>query len=434
MRKSMTEQKTFSICNLGCKVNAYEAESVASMLEEAGWQRVSFSEKADAALIFTCAVTNVAASKSRKMMHRIRREAPECVIVMAGCYAQVQDGMLEDAEILVGTEHKKDIPAYLDSYFENHEKIRAFTEMDEIPFDDLAAAQSESKSRAFLKVQDGCNQFCSYCIIPYVRGRERSMAPDKAVREAVKLSRTYHEIVLTGIHTGRYGKEHGETLSGLIRRILAEDSDLERIRISSIEITEITDDLIRLMQSDERIARHLHIPLQAGADSTLRRMNRLYSTAGYYDRIEWIRKEIPDIAISCDLIVGFPEETDADFEETYAFLKKCRFSFLHVFPYSLRKGTPAAEMKQVAPEIKKERSARCLALSEELADRQAEAWVGRTVSVMCEQTRDGYTEGYDSHYMHVKVRGSHPKGRLLRCRITEYRDRQLYAEEEYETE
>ena len=417
----------FSVCNLGCKVNAYEAESIAARLVQAGWQRVQFTEPADAALIFTCAVTNIAAGKSRKMMHRVRRLNPDCVTVMAGCYAQVQDGMLEDAEIIVGTENKNRIPEYLDEYFRNRNKIRACTDLQSVCFDNMVSAQSDEKSRAYLKIQDGCDQFCTYCIIPYVRGRERSMDPDRAVQEAAALAENYHEIVLTGIHTGRYGKEYNVSLASLMKRILNETS-VQRLRISSIEITEITEELITLMKEDDRIAKHLHIPLQSGCDRILALMNRPYSTAEYYDKIEWIREQIPGIAVSCDLITGFPTETDEDFEETFAFLKKCRFSFLHVFPYSMRQGTPAAEMAQVPAEVKKERAGRCLQLSGELAAEYASQWIGKKVSVLFEQSRNGYTEGYDSHYMYVKIPGNHPRGMLAECIIKEYRDDAVYAE------
>ena len=296
----------FSICNLGCKVNAYEAESVASLLEKKGWQRVPFDEEADAALIFTCAVTNTAAAKSRKMMHRIKNNWPNCITAMVGCYAQIDDGMLEEAEIIVGSSHKKSLPLYLEEYLETREKIRILDDLKETPFEFLSADGFDSRARAYLKIQDGCNQFCAYCVIPYVRGRERSMAPEAAVKEAVRISKDYKEIVLTGIHTGRYGREYNVTLAELMERILDQAEDLKRLRISSIEVTELDDHLISLMKGTDRIARHLHIPLQAGSDEILKSMGRPYTTDEYYEKIEWIREQMPGISISCDLITGFP--------------------------------------------------------------------------------------------------------------------------------
>ena len=309
----------FSVCNLGCKVNTFEAESIAMQMEKRGWERTDFEGPADAVLIFTCAVTNMAAQKSRKMMHRARRLNQKAVIAMIGCYAEVDEGLIDDAEIIVGTREKKHVPDLIEKYLQDGQKIHLVGGLENIPFDDMETEQFENRTRAYLKVQDGCNQFCSYCVIPYARGRERSMAPDKVVREASLLAENYPEIVLAGIHTGRYGREYGVSLSQLMRRILQEVPALERLRISSIEMTEIDDDLIDLLQSEPRVARHLHIPLQSGCDSVLKRMKRPYDTQMYFDKISEIRAMVPDVAISCDLIVGFPGETEEEFAETFAF-------------------------------------------------------------------------------------------------------------------
>lgn len=419
----------FSICNLGCKVNAYEAESIASLLEKKGWQRVPFEDEADAALIFTCAVTNTAAAKSRKMMHRIKKHYPQCITAMVGCYAQIDDGMLKDAEIIVGSAHKKSLPQYLEEYLRTKEKIRILDDLRDTPFELLSADGFDSRARAYLKIQDGCNQFCAYCVIPYVRGRERSMNPDTAVHEAVRISQSYREIVLTGIHTGRYGREYNVTLAELMERILAEADKLERLRISSIEVTELDEKLIRLMHGTDRIAKHLHIPLQAGSDAILKSMGRPYTTDEYYEKIEWIRRKIPDISISCDLITGFPGETDELFEETMEFIRKCRFSFLHVFPYSPRANTRAAAMNdQIEPQVKKKRTAEALALSSELADEYRKQWVGKETVIISEETENGFTGGYTSQYIPVLVRGEHPHGEALRIMMSEYRDHQMYGE------
>lgn len=423
----------FSVCNLGCKVNSFEAESIASVLEKKGWERVPFEEAADAALIFTCAVTNMAAQKSRKMMHRARRCNPDAVIAMVGCYAEVDEGMIDDAEIIVGTKEKKNLPLLLEQYLKDGRKIRLTGGLDRISFDDMETEQFENRTRAYLKVQDGCNQFCSYCIIPYARGRERSMAPDRVIREASALAEHYPEIVLAGIHTGRYGREHGITLAGLMKRLLQEVPRLERLRISSIEVSEIDDELIALIRDEPRVARHLHIPLQSGCDSVLKRMKRPYDTAEYYDKIQMIRREIPDISISCDLIVGFPMESEEEFSATCAFLKKCEFSFLHVFQYSARRGTPAAGMPcQIDPRVKKERMQECVRLSDELSEKYQKSWIGRITEVIPETEEDGYAKGYSSQYFPVWMAETAARSGMKRIRVSRYENGRLYGEEAVE--
>ena len=419
----------FSICNLGCKVNAFEAESIASVMEKKGWTRVPFEEAADAVLIFTCAVTNMAASKSRKMMHRARRLNKDAIICMTGCYAEVDEGMLEDAEIIAGTRYKNNVPLYIDTYLKDHKKIRVRGELENIPFDNMEAEQFENRTRAYLKVQDGCNQFCSYCVIPYARGRERSMEPDLVIAEARRLAEHYPEIVLAGIHTGRYGREYGVTLAALMKRILHEVPALQRLRISSIEITEIDDEMIELIKNEPRIARHLHIPLQSGCDTVLERMNRPYRTAQYYDKIKMIRHEIPDIAISCDLITGFPMESEEEFRETCDFLKQCAFSFLHVFPYSARKGTPAAKMQgQIDPRIKKERTKICMEISRNLEEDYMQSWVGKEVEVIFETEENGYVKGHSSQYFPVYAKDVPLHRGIEHLKLVKSEDGKLFGE------
>lgn len=418
----------FSICNLGCKVNAYEAESIASVMEEKGWQRVPFEEPADAALIFTCAVTNMAAQKSRKMMHRARRLSPETIVAMVGCYAEVSEESLDEAEILVGTKNKKRIPEYIEQYMETHQKIRDRGDLKEVSFDNLETNSFENRSRAYLKIQDGCNQFCSYCVIPYARGRERSMAPDEVIRQISLLAEDYPEVVLTGIHTGRYGKEYGVSLTDLMKRIVREVPKLYRLRISSIEVTELSDEFISFMKEEPKIARHLHIPLQSGCDTILQKMHRPYTTQEYYETLCKIRREIPDISISCDLIVGFPQEGEKEFQETYVFLKKCAFSFLHVFPYSLRNGTVASRMDgQIDPKIKKQRAQECIALSQELYDTYQSSWIGREVEIIVEHSREGEGKGHSSQYFPVTVQEKLTQKGVYRVKVDTYQNHQLYG-------
>ncbi|NCB33912.1 MAG: tRNA (N(6)-L-threonylcarbamoyladenosine(37)-C(2))-methylthiotransferase MtaB [Erysipelotrichia bacterium] len=379
----------FKVVNLGCKVNAYEAESVAALMEQNGFVRAIGTEKADAVLIFTCAVTNTAAQKSRQMMHRARRENPDAVIAAIGCYAEIDPGALSDADVLVGSANKNRIPEYISSYMKSHEKYSEIADLKHpIPFETLHMDHFEDQTRAYLKIQDGCNQFCSYCIIPYARGRERSMNPEEAVKEAVRLSQSHHEIVLAGIHTGRYGREYNVSLGELMQRMLNAAPSLQRLRISSIEMTELDQNFLNLYANEPRIARHLHIPLQSGSDTVLARMNRPYDTEAYYDKIMTIREQAEDTSVSADVIVGFPGETDAEFEEALSFIRHCHLSFLHVFPYSMRQGTKAADMPQQIPaEVKKMRTRKMMDLSEELYGEYLDQWIGRTASVLIESVQ-----------------------------------------------
>jgi threonylcarbamoyladenosine tRNA methylthiotransferase MtaB len=422
----------FSIYNLGCKVNACEAESISEALSAKGWTRSIHEEDSDAVLIFTCAVTNTASAKSRQMLHKARHANPKAVTAVVGCYAQMQDGLLDDADIIVGSSHKNELPDLLEQFQQTGEKIRVIEDLKETPFESMPLDHFEDHSRGVLKIQDGCNQFCTYCIIPYVRGRERSLDPDTAVANAERVAQNDSEIVLTGIHTGRYGKEYNVSLAQLMKRILKEVPALERLRISSIEMTEVSDELIQLIKEEPRIAHHLHIPLQSGCDEILQKMGRPYDTAAYYAKIEQIRREIPHIAISCDVIVGFPGESEEMFEKTYAFLEKCKFAFLHVFPYSLREGTRAAAMAgQIDPKIKKERAEKCRRLSMKLEDAYQQAQIGRMAEVITERPHGNDTPGHTSDYIHVVIPGQiYSRGSLVQVRLKEYRSRQMIGETE----
>lgn len=418
----------FSVMNLGCKVNAYESESIAAIMEERGHIRVDFNEPSDACMIFTCAVTNTAAQKSRQMMHRAKRKNPNAVIAVVGCYAQVDSDALDDADIIIGSSHKLNLPDYIEDAYNNHIKIRDVESIDALPFENMKLVEFEDKTRASLKIQDGCNQFCSYCIIPYARGRERSMHPDLVIKEVNKIAENHKEIVLAGIHTGRYGKEYGITLGDLIERILKETS-VERLRISSIEVSELDDKLVHLIATEDRIANHLHIPLQAGCDETLKRMNRPYDTKAFYDKIRSIRKQLPNVSISTDLIVGFVQESDEDFKESIEFCKKCELSFMHVFPYSLRDGTRAEKMEgHIHPQVKKARAKEAGALSEYLYDNFKKQWIGKEVDVLVEREKDGFYEGYSSEYLPVYIKQECERKEMVKVKITEFKDHKLYAE------
>ena len=417
----------FNVINLGCKVNAYEAESTARSLEQHGYMRVN-NDGADITIIYTCAVTNMAAQKSRKMIHRAKRNNPESTIVVAGCYSQIDPDALKEADILIGTKHKSKLLDYLLEYEKNHERIVDIEKVDVLPFENMFVDQFDNQTRAYLKIQDGCNQFCTYCVIPFARGRERSMSVNDVLESVKMLQEKHSEIVLSGIHTGRYGRDIGMTLSSLLDELLAVSPENFRFRISSIEMTEIDDHLIELMKKDHRIARHFHIPLQSGCDTVLKRMNRPYTTKEFLERIEYIRKEIPGISISTDLIVGFPGETDEEFKKTCDFLKECQFSFLHIFPYSLRSGTKAASMEnQIDPKIKKNRAAICAEINEELYDKYKESYLDKEVTVLFEKIEDGYTFGHSSEYLPVLVKGEYPRSTFVKVKISELKNHQLYG-------
>ena len=413
------------LVNLGCKVNAYETESTARMLEKDGFERTDSEAEADVTVIFTCAVTNTAAAKSRKQIHRARRLHPDGVIAVAGCYSQIDPDALKEADILIGSAHKQLLSEYIKQFLKDRIPIRDVTDLSDAVFEPLYTDRFADRTRAFLKIEDGCDQFCTYCVIPYARGRERSMNPDDVIREVKSLSESHREIVLAGIHTGRYGKEYGVTLADLLRRILREVPELLRIRISSIEVTELSDDFISLLAAEPRIARHLHIPLQSGCDTVLERMHRPYTTEQYYEKLCEIRALLPDISISTDLMVGFPGETEEEFAATLNFIRRCRFSFLHVFPYSLRKGTAAEQLPDhCAPEIKKARAAVCLKLSEELYKEYAESMTGHEVEVLMETETTGYT----SEYLDITLDRPWEKGKLVRAVVTGVHDGRTDAE------
>lgn len=410
---------TFAMARLGCKVNTYEAESIATALKSRGMVEVDFKEKADVYCIFTCAVTNTAASKSRQKIHQARRQNKEALVCAVGCYVQVNaESMTQDEQIdiLVGSQGKKDIPDLIEANLKKREHTVLLNDVrKEASFELLPLESFSHMTRAYLKVQDGCNQFCSYCIIPYARGKERSIELSEAISQAKELARHHEEIVLAGIHTGRYGKEEGVSLVQLIQGIL-DHTSIRRVRISSIEITEITDDLIELMKTDCRVAKHLHIPLQSGCNSTLKRMNRPYTTEEFFERVQWIRKEVPGISISTDLIVGFVGETEEEYELTRRFLWDVRFSFIHVFPFSSKSGTVASRMKEhIASDIKKARTKEVLNISKNLKTEYMSTFIGKEVEVLIEKAWENGCMGHTSEYIEVQLNQRIEPGTLVKA-------------------
>ena len=407
------------IYTLGCKVNTYESEYIASLFREAGYKIADFEDTCDVYIINTCTVTNQSDVKSRKMIHQVVRRNPDACIVAMGCFIEAnKDISLDGVDIVLGNKDKSKIVSLVEEYFAKKETIRDLYDDLGDEFEDMEIKDFENRTRAFVKIQDGCENFCSYCIIPRVRGRCRSKKKDVVLREIECLiQHGFQEIVLTGIHTGNYGVDLGTDFASLLADIV-ELKGLKRLRISSIEITELNDRVLELIAANEVIVDHLHIPLQAGSDEILKRMNRKYDTAYYREKIRKIRSIRPEIAITTDVIVGFPGEDEERFMETYHFCEKINFAKIHVFPYSIRSKTAASKMKdQVLGPIKKERVKRLLSLSSRLEKCYMEQFIGKTVEVLIERERDGISYGHTGNYLFVQLEGSYQSGDLIPVKI-----------------
>lgn len=418
--------KTVAFHTLGCKVNTYESNAMLKIFNEAGYQEVDFKQVADVYVINTCTVTNTGDSKSRQMIRKAIRKNPKATICVVGCYSQTAPEEIEKIEgvgVVLGTQYRSDIVKYVDEHLETGEMvIKVDNVMNLRKFEDLNIDRFKN-TRAFLKIQDGCNNFCTYCIIPYARGRVRSRQKESVLNQAQRLvDNGYVEIVLTGIHTAGYGEDLDDYSFYELLVDLVKIKGLKRLRISSIETSQISDEIIDLIGSNEIIVDHLHVPLQAGSDAILKRMNRKYTTAEYLEKINKIRSYLPNIAFTTDVIVGFPGETDEEFEETYNFIKQVNYSELHVFPYSPRKNTPAAKMKdQVNDQIKHERANRLLQLSKELNHEFALKQIGKTLKVLFEKRDGEYLIGHAGDYLKVKVKtADNLIGEIVTIKIDKY--------------
>lgn len=419
----------FSVITLGCKVNSYESEYIKERFREAGYTLCDLDSCPDVIIVNTCSVTNQSDAKSRQMIRQAKKANVDGIVVVCGCSAQNHQNDLLDlgADVLIGNKDKSKIVELVQGFRESHKPISKFYPMENLEFEDMLLTSREDKTRAFVKIQDGCDNFCAYCIIPYLRGNIRSKDIDRAFSEIKDLVAMGHkEIVLTGIHTGSYGRGTNYDLVDLIRRISA-IPELERIRISSIEITELGSKFMEELRENEKICDHLHIPLQSGSDSVLKRMNRKYTCDQYALKIEEIRTIRPNISITTDLIVGFPYETDEAFEETYQFLKKIHFTKIHTFPFSLRNGTKAEEMKDgfVDEKKKKERVKRVLDLSSKMENEYYRKFIGKKLSVIVESSKDGKTKGHTSNYILVDIDKSIDEGRTISVKITSVDDRNV---------
>ena len=401
--------KTFTYISLGCKVNSYESNALSDLLKKEGYEYSDINP--DVAFINTCSVTATADQKSRQHIRKLINKYPHSIIVVMGCYSQGQHQFIEDEikpAIIVGTSNRNRIIELIKEYEKNGVPI---DETESNPrffeYEELGVTSYSEQARAYLKIEDGCDNFCSYCLIPYRRGKTRSRNFKYVYKEAEELVKNgYKEIVLTGIHIGGYGKDFEDmNFSKLVKELL-EIKDLYRLRISSIEESEIDDTLIELINTKDNLANHFHIPLQSGSDTVLKRMNRKYNKEQFLDKIKLIRKVCPNIAITTDVIVGFPGESEEEFFETYEFIKECGFNMLHVFPFSSREGTVAAKMpNQIDAKIKKERCAKLLELSDYLWDQYTDKYIGKEVEVLIEQydEKTNSSIGHTSNYLEVRI-------------------------------
>lgn len=403
--------KRAAIVTLGCKVNQYETDAMYGMLKEAGVTMVDPKEAADIYIVNTCSVTNMAERKSRQMLHRAKKKNPDVVVVAVGCYAQVgKEELSKDTNIdlIIGNNKKKDLIHILEEHMGEKESAAESIEVIDIAHDQeyesLHVEQLKEHTRAYIKVQDGCNQFCSYCIIPYARGPVRSRAKDDVVREIKELAHNgFKEIILVGIHVASYGVDLGNTtLESLIMDVDKIDG-VERIRLSSIEPMTLNQEFIDSIKDSKKLCHHFHISLQSGCDETLKRMNRKYTTAQFKGIVDGLREAFNDVAITTDIMVGFPDESDEEFNKTVEFVRNIKFADAHVFQYSQRRGTPAAKRpNQISPDVKEKRSKIIIAETQKTRDEFINRFIGKTMRVLFEQpAKDGLFEGKTDNYITV---------------------------------
>ena len=401
--------KKVALHNLGCKVNAYETEAMQELLEQHGYEIVPFKEGADVYIINTCTVTNMADRKSRQMLHRARKMNPGAIVVACGCYVQAKrDEIDECIDIVVGNNRKKDIIEILREHEAMQEGVqKELVDINHInEYEELHLSRTAEHTRAYIKVQDGCNQFCSYCIIPYARGRVRSRSHDSVIREVEELARNgYKEVVLTGIHLSSYGVDTGDDLLSLILSI-HEIEGIRRIRLGSLEPRIITEEFAKTIAGLPKMCPHFHLSLQSGCDATLKRMNRRYTSEEYYEKCVLLRKYFDNPALTTDVIVGFPGETEEEFAQSKAFIDKVDFYETHVFKYSKREGTRAAQMEEQVPEsVKTIRSNELLELTRRKQASYEEALIGTTQEVLMEEEMvcqgEKYQVGHSKEYVKI---------------------------------
>lgn len=399
--------KKAAFYTLGCKVNQYETEAMAELFSDSGYKICDFNEKADVYVINTCSVTNMGDRKSRQIIRRAKKTNPAAVIAVTGCYAQTASDevlSLNGVNIVIGTKDRKNIVTLVES-IDNTANINLVSDiMSNHEFEELHIRQYANRTRAFIKIQEGCNQFCSYCIIPYARGPVRSREMDEVISEVKELSHNgYKEIILVGIHVASYGVDLEDTsLQKLIMEI-DKINGIERIRLSSIEPMTLNQEFIDSIKGSKKLCHHFHISLQSGCDDTLRRMNRKYTTSQFKSIVDGLREAFDDVAITTDIMVGFPDETDDEFAQTMSFINEVRFADAHVFQYSQRRGTPAAKRpNQVPPEIKEKRSKLVIEAAKKSRNEFIDRFIGKTMRVLFEQpAKDELFEGKTDNYITV---------------------------------
>ncbi|MDR4022632.1 MAG: tRNA (N(6)-L-threonylcarbamoyladenosine(37)-C(2))-methylthiotransferase MtaB [Eubacteriales bacterium] len=415
---------------LGCKVNQYESEAIAELFAQKGYEIVDIDEWADIYIINTCTVTNFGDKKSRQLIRKVKRQNPEAVVAAIGCYAQTAPDEIKNIEgvnLIIGTKGRKDIVDLVESYVPEMGVVSTVGQIaKEREFEHLTISKLADRTRAYLKIQDGCSQFCSYCIIPYARGPIRSRDPEDIMDEVKVLAENgFKEIILTGIHVASYGKDlKGVTLLDVIKRV-QEQEGIERIRFSSVEPNIVTEEFASELSKLDKVCDHFHLSLQSGCDRTLKRMNRKYDAAGYERAVEILRKYFPNVAITTDIIAGFPDETDEDFEKSLEFAKKIGFAKIHAFPYSPKRGTPAAVMpNQILNAVKNERTSRLIEASDRMADEFIKSFEGRVMPVLYErEIEHNIYEGYTTNYIRVLSESSENiKNKILDTEIVSSED------------
>lgn len=450
------KQKAVAFCTLGCKVNQYETNAMMQNFIEAGYAIVEFEEKANIYVINTCTVTNMADKKSRQMLRRVKEINPDSILVAVGCYVQVAKEKLEEIseiDLILGVNEKSKIVEYVEEAILKKNEASTLEKVSDVAkqqeFVEFGTVTYTEKTRAVIKVQDGCNQFCSYCIIPYARGRIRSRRPEKVIAEITRIAeKGIKEVVLTGIHLASYGREFAPNIVSNISNVWKYEIDkkefllidlleeiqkvegIERIRLGSLEPTLITEDFVKRLSKLSKICDQFHLSLQSGCNETLKRMNRKYTTEEFEKGVELLRKTYPEVHLTTDIIVGFPGETEEEFQKTYEFLKRVGFYKMHIFKYSPRNGTIAAKMpNQIDGNIKDERSNQLIRLSDQSEENYEKQYIGKKVKVLLEDREGEYIKGHTTNYMVVKVKTEKElENTIQKLRITGLKDLELIGE------
>ncbi len=404
--------KKVAFYTLGCKVNQYETNGMIQKFIEHGYQIVEFNEIADIYIVNTCTVTNISDRKSRQMLRRAKEMNENALIVAVGCYVQVAKKEIEkmpEIDLCLGTNEKKNVVEYVEEYLQNGQKVDLEEVLLSKEYGDFGSVTYTEKVRAVIKIQDGCDRFCSYCLIPYARGRVRSRKPEKVIEEIKSIAgRGIKEVVMTGIHVASYGKDFKENYQLIdLLEAIEKIEGIERIRLGSMEPLLMNEAFLERLEKLDKICHHFHLSLQSGCDKTLERMNRRYSIKQFEQIVQNLRKTYKDVILTTDIIVGFPGETEEEFAETYAFLKKIKFYKMHVFKYSVRSGTKAALLEnQVPNEKKEERSKKLIQLSEENQQWYHQKWMGKQVEVLVEEKEGQFYKGHTGNYLFVKWQGN----------------------------